>query len=80
MRLALTTTEKETEEFVNKYEKDLNFVAMIGMADELSPNYNNLALALSDLNIKFGILTSDLADTTINIAKKFISKAYKSPV
>jgi hypothetical protein len=61
VKLSLTTTKKEIEEFTNKYENNLEFVCMIGINDELGPWYKDFVSHLTKCKIKYGILTADTA-------------------
>jgi|JI6StandDraft_1071083.scaffolds.fasta_scaffold16203_8 magnesium-transporting ATPase (P-type) len=76
VKLALTTTQREIDQFTQKYECDLEFVCMVGVNDGLATCHKEFVTHLTRCGIKYGLMTSDAADSTINVGKKLVGHSF----
>jgi hypothetical protein len=53
---------------------------MVGINDELATCHKELVTHLTKCGIKYGIMTSDAADSTINVGKKLIAHSFSDKI
>lgn len=60
--MSSTVTQKDLEEFSSKFEKDLEFVCMVGLSSEKSEAAKKMASYLTEKGIKMCIFTNNNAE------------------
>jgi NAD-dependent SIR2 family protein deacetylase len=64
LKSSLTTTQQEIDDFSKRYEKNLDFVCIIGLSTQINPQAEPLIKHIRNSDIKPCIFVNDSSETT----------------